>query len=469
MDNVAGNETTINVQMSPLRFGKGRSGRKLGTLSARYARVLDSSLRGQILAWTKAALAPRPPSLVIFIPLAVAVTLFMALVVGLTFAQISGDLSGALRGCLLVIASLPIALLAAIVLSLVIPYRVFTSSSVSVALLTSYAPYVIGSSTGIAGALWLGKLLPFSYDSPASLWTWTVAVGGPVTWLLVGVLSNHLAAIVDRRREYEKGLEELRESQERIMLVHEQTRKEIAGLLHGRVQSRLVVLGHWLKECQERLKDGPKELAESIENANKLLQEIRDQDLRSITRQLYPSIIRTGLPSALNSLADRFRTVFAVELELDQEIAELERPQKPSLNESLRLTLYRVTEEALSNVAKHSHAREVRVSLSLSPSREVHLTIRDNGQGFEPSEVSPGHGLLSMEDYVTALGGTVEVKSSLGLGTLVAASVPVSCTQSSSQGLTFSKASPSSEELNVAPDGRVRDHVIAGSRVFTSL
>ncbi len=208
------------------------------------------------------------------------------------------------------------------------------------------------------------------------------------------------------------------------MLIHEQTRKEVAGLLHGRVQSRLVVLGHWLKDCQGQLKDGPAQAMESLEEANKLLREIRDQELRTITRQLYPSIIRTGLPSALNSLADRFRSVFSVEVLIDKDVAEMDNPMNPRLNESLRLTLYRVAEEALGNVAKHAQANEVWLSLSLSPARELMLVVRDNGRGFDRSTAKVGQGLLSIDDYVMALGGTVQVTSAAGAGTVVVVSVP---------------------------------------------
>ena len=291
--------------------------------------------------------------------------------------------------------------------------------------MSSYTPYTLGAFTGIFTALWLGKLLPFEYDSLTGAWRWAITIAGASIWLLMGTLSNHLAAVVDRRKEYEKGLEEQRESRHRIMLVHEHTRKEVAGLLHGRVQGRMVVLGHWLKECQDRLKDGPYDVLERLDNAGKLLKDVMDQELRSITRQLYPSIIRTGLPSALNSLADRFRTVFSVELEIDKGIAELESPIKPSLSESLRLTLYRVAEEALSNAAKHSQAKAVRVSLSLSSAQEVLLEVEDDGQGFDPSAVSQGQGVISMDDYVSALGGTLEMRSAQGVGTTVRAMVPV--------------------------------------------
>ena len=112
-------------------------------------------------------------------------------------------------------------------------------------------------------------------------------------------------------------------------------------------------------------------------------------------------------------------------MDIDDAIAELDGPVRPSFSESLRLTLYRIAEEALSNVAKHAQAEEARVSLSLSPTREILLVIRDNGQGFDAAEAPPGQGLLSMEDYVTAQGGTREVKSVMKMGTEVVASVPV--------------------------------------------
>ena len=372
---------THEVSRSPRKHPSGNASNTLRVKTGLGARV-------------KRALVPQPPSLVIFPAVAVAVTLFMSLLIGITSAQVSGDLSGALGAIVLVVVSLPIALLAATTLSVILPYGAFASSSTVVALLSSYSPYVLGALTGIWAALWLGKLLPFGYDSLATIWRVTIATAGPVLWLSVGLLSNHLAVIVERRKDYEKGMDEFRESRQRMVQVHEQLRKEVAGLLHGRVQSRMVVLGHWLKECQERAKDGPKEVVEGLESANRLLQEIRDQELRSITRQLYPSIIRTGLPSALNSLADRFRTMFEVELGIDEAVAEMESPVRPLLNESVRLTVYRVAEEALNNVAKHSHAEEARVGLSLSEFQELLLEIRDNGHGFDSTKAHSGHGRL---------------------------------------------------------------------------
>ena len=85
-------------------------------------------------------------------------------------------------------------------------------------------------------------------------------------------------------------------------------------------------------------------------------------------------------------------------------------------------------------MAKHSEAAQARVSVALLSSEEIRLVIQDNGQGFDPAVAALGHGLLSMEDYVTALGGTLEMKSRDGSGTTVKALIPIVCPEPSRLG-----------------------------------
>ena len=416
----------ISEDPSPYRPGADRPSHVRVGLGTPPSRHLLKRLVSSYSHWLRRTCAPRPPSMAIFSSLAVAVTLLIGMVASATAAHISGEMPGSFKGLLLVVVSLPVALLVTIVLSVALPYRAYASTSTPVALVASYCPYALGALTGIWVALWLGQVHLLGYDPLAAHWKGTVGLAGPLIWLVLGLLSNHLGASADRGREYQRGMEELRESRHRMVVIHEQTRKEIAGLLHGRVQSRLIVLGHWLKECQARLKDRPHEAAEKLGDATELLKDIRDQELRSITRQLYPSIIRTGLLSVLSSLADRFHTVFEIHLDVDKRLTEMESASGPGLDEQIRLTLYRVAEEALSNAAKYSQAREATLRAYLSPLHEAVLEVEDDGEGFRPQETPPGQGLLSMEDYVTALGGRLEVRSSPGTGTTVSASVPIS-------------------------------------------
>lgn len=225
-------------------------------------------------------------------------------------------------------------------------------------------------------------------------------------------------------------MQELRESRHRIILAHEQTRKEVANLLHAQVQSRLLVLEFWLKDCLELFKDGPEEALERLGNARNILGEIIEQDLRSITRHLYPAIIQIGLPSALNSLAERFHSIFNVEIQVDTEAARIEGSVSSGFDNDLRLTLYRVTEEALTeealtNVARHSQGDKVTICLGFSSDMEIYLTIEDNGRGFDAARVPRGHGLLRMEDLAGALGGRLEVDSAAGQGTTISVFLPI--------------------------------------------
>ena len=426
MSDWAGPQASIREDTSPCRPGAARPSQ----VTAGALAPVSLHLLHRIVATSSGGLptglrAPPPIAGDIYLAGSHRYLLLIGMVASVTAAHISGELTGSFKGLLLLVVSLPVALLVTIALSVAIPYRAYASPSTPVALIASYGPYALGSLSGIWVALWLGQVLPLGYAPLAAHWKGSVGLGGPVVWLVLGLLSNRLGASADRQREYQRGMEELRESRHRMVVIHEQTRKEIAGLLHGRVQSRLIVLGHWLKECQDRLKDRPREAAEKLANATELLKDIRDQELRSITRQLYPSIIRTGLPSVLSSLADRFQTVFDVQTDVDRKLVEMEGSSGPGLDEQLRLTLYRVAEEALSNAAKYAQAREAKIRAYLSPSFEVVLEVEDDGEGFLPRETPPGQGLLSMEDYLTALGGRLEVRSSPGMGTTISASVPI--------------------------------------------
>ena len=220
-------------------------------------------------------------------------------------------------------------------------------------------------------------------------------------------------------------MQELREARHRNILAHEQTKKEVANLLHAQVQSRLLVLEYWLKNCEESLNDRPSDVRSLLGEARSVLGEIIDHDLRTIIRQLYPAIIRTGLPCALNSLSDRFQKLMNVEINIDSPLAEIENSISPGLHDDVRLTLYRVAEEALTNAAKHSGASKVRIFLGFCSPREIYLHVQDDGCGFDSSNYERGHGVLSMEEYAEGMDGVLEVDSLPGQGTTVRLRVPM--------------------------------------------
>ncbi len=131
-----------------------------------------------------------------------------------------------------------------------------------------------------------------------------------------------------------------------------------------------------------------------------------------------------GLIATLSWFCRRFRTIYsAIRVEQEIEIGEHEVP------DALKTVIYRLTQEAMNNIAKHSRADLVRLSLQKA-NRRMEILIQDNGCGFDPEKTvaskSPGCGLglLSMRERVEYSGGSFAIESGEGKGTIIRASWP---------------------------------------------
>ena len=130
-------------------------------------------------------------------------------------------------------------------------------------------------------------------------------------------------------------------------------------------------------------------------------------------------IEHVGLVASLSSLCSEFGREKGIGVEAD--LSELGRRPPPSVV----LSLYRITQEGLQNVRKHSQAKTVRVSLTERDER-LRLVIADDGVGFDPDRIAnkQGLGLVSMKERVRLLQGTLRIRSSPSAGTVVEVSVP---------------------------------------------
>ena len=147
------------------------------------------------------------------------------------------------------------------------------------------------------------------------------------------------------------------------------------------------------------------------------------ESLRGIITDLRPAALdELGLRSAIETLLDRHRELCGSEVQ-----AELSIPARSageaSLDEDLEMTVYRLVQEALTNVAKHAQASRVRVAIGQS-NGALWLEVEDDGSGFEAAAKTSGFGLAGMRERVSLAGGTLEI-SSPGKGTLVTATLPV--------------------------------------------
>jgi len=147
-------------------------------------------------------------------------------------------------------------------------------------------------------------------------------------------------------------------------------------------------------------------------------------NLRALITDLRPAALdEFGTQGAIETLALRVaRNGIEVDLRLDLAYEQGRAPTRHT--PELEASVYRIVQEALTNAVKHGGATHARVEIREDDST-VHVVIRDDGAGFDPSAVSVGFGLLGMRERVELLGGTLEIESVPGSGATVKVSIPV--------------------------------------------
>jgi signal transduction histidine kinase len=145
-------------------------------------------------------------------------------------------------------------------------------------------------------------------------------------------------------------------------------------------------------------------------------------NLRSIITDLRPAALdELGLRAAIESLLDRHHDRSGLEIE-----AEMTLGRSPDAGErldaELEVTVYRLLQEALTNIVKHADAHRVSVSIGEADG-ELVVEVKDDGKGFDTAGVDQGFGLAGMRERVGLAGGTMHVESSEA-GTLLTARLP---------------------------------------------
>ncbi len=218
--------------------------------------------------------------------------------------------------------------------------------------------------------------------------------------------------------------EELADSRDRIAAAEEQVRREIAELLHGRVQSRLLVVAHRLLEAHASLASDPSGMAAALEALALDLDRIREEDLGQAIRQLHPAVVGIGLLVSLRHVAEELEPRLDVTVTADGGVEALDDPARSSIPEPVRLAVYRTVEEALANVARHAGTSAAAVHVELGDGA-LTVTVSDAGRGYDPNTARDGVGLRSMRDRAERLGGTLAVYTAPGHGTTVTCTLPL--------------------------------------------
>lgn len=236
--------------------------------------------------------------------------------------------------------------------------------------------------------------------------------------LLVLAAIGIFAAVYFYRVSQLKTLNEARaDFTKRLIETQESERRRIALELHDSIGQSLVVI-------RNRALIGLKK-SEEFDQLAEQMREISDasaaalEETREIAHNLHPYQIRhLGLPMALNSLVDDVEA--ASGMRFSRDITE----SNADISEDAAVTVYRIAQECLNNVVKHSGAANVTVNLR-SIDGQLAFFVSDDGSGFDPDSVSGGLGLRGLKERASMLGGKVNISSAPGKGTSVGLFVPV--------------------------------------------
>jgi signal transduction histidine kinase len=254
--------------------------------------------------------------------------------------------------------------------------------------------------------------------------------------VVITALRNHSCALTGYAKvtrdltTWRQAHERIRESEERLQSLtrrlvqaEESERRRIAGELHDRVGQTLSALNINLDIALGKLGDSaPQELRMRLRDSLGLVDGTL-QTIENVMADLRPPLLEEyGIGAALGGYGEEFakRTNIAVKME------DLAREKNRQLRRDAAVALFRIAQEALNNVAKHAHARQVWLRIE-ADAAHMTLTVRDDGTGFDPKASharATRLGMTTMEERVTATGGMLELESAPGKGTTLRARVP---------------------------------------------
>lgn len=223
----------------------------------------------------------------------------------------------------------------------------------------------------------------------------------------IGELTRNLNGMAEQ-------LQTLLHTRDELARVEERNR--LARDLHDTVKQQTYAARMQLTAAKNLLGSDLTAAAGHIDAALQLNRETQ-QELKLIIDELRPAALQgKGLPGALKEYAERWQEHTGIKVEM---VVSGER----SLPLEVEQALYRVLQEALSNIARHAEADTVKLSLSMTP-ENVTLVVSDNGRGFDVNDIaSSSYGLTGMKTRLNEVGGSLNVESTLSAGTTITAEV----------------------------------------------
>jgi two-component system sensor histidine kinase UhpB len=244
---------------------------------------------------------------------------------------------------------------------------------------------------------------------------------------LMTLISDSISVAIQNAQLFEASWqqhEQLRTLTARLARAEELERKRLARELHDQVGQNLTALGMNLNVIQAQIPDSL-ERAEAMRarlNDSLMLVDQTIERIRDVMADLRPSVLDDyGLVAALGWYGEQFTARTGIPVTLQREVTG------PRLGAHVEDALFRIFQEALTNVAKHAQATQVTVKVQ-ADAANVRVIIADDGVGFDPhnnrmSGERQGWGLLTMAERAQAIGGKFNIQSSSAHGTKVVVEV----------------------------------------------
>lgn len=227
-----------------------------------------------------------------------------------------------------------------------------------------------------------------------------------------------------QRLQGQTGQERLRSLTRRLHVAQEEERKRLAREVHDVVGQSLTALRMDVSWLEDNIPDNaPPSFAERVVDASVLVDRTIEV-VRRISQDLRPGVLdHFGLTAAMEWQAEQFQKRSGIFCRFRDDAGL----QFDRLDSELSTALFRILQEALTNVARHAEAKHVDVVLSRGDDA-LRLAVQDDGRGFDPKAARdrPSLGLLSMEERVIPWRGSVDVESAPGRGTSLVVCVPIS-------------------------------------------
>jgi PAS domain S-box-containing protein len=253
------------------------------------------------------------------------------------------------------------------------------------------------------------------FPAEASISKLTLADGTIFTVILWDITERKKA-----EEELKRSREELRILAARLQQAREEERAVLAREIHDQLSGALTALKMDLSFLANRVPQGDAALTAKTRAMSSLI-DTTLSSVRNIATQLRPSVLDDlGLIAAIEWQAEEFQNRSGIQCHLDLEREEV------ALDRNRSTAIFRIFQEALTNIAQHAKASEVWISLHAQPG-SLMLQIRDNGRGITQEEISSSKslGLLGMRERAFAFGGEVVIATAPKQGTTVAVKIPV--------------------------------------------